>query len=94
MVSVSGNLIGSQASGKTPLPPKAELEWWYQYYFATDRGHAGYELRTAVDLATLLSAQGLRERARALLQPVAEQFVEGSDTADLKAAERLLAILA
>ena len=43
MVSVSGYLIGSQESGKMPLPPKAELEWWYQYYFATDRGRAGYE---------------------------------------------------
>jgi pimeloyl-ACP methyl ester carboxylesterase len=43
MVSVSGYLIGSQQAGKMPLPPKAELEWWYQYYFATDRGRAGYE---------------------------------------------------
>jgi pimeloyl-ACP methyl ester carboxylesterase len=43
MASVSGYLIGSQQAGKMPLPPKAELEWWYQYYFATDRGRAGYE---------------------------------------------------
>jgi pimeloyl-ACP methyl ester carboxylesterase len=43
LVSVSGYLIGSQASGKTPLPPSAELQWWYQYYFATDRGRDGYE---------------------------------------------------
>lgn len=43
MVSVSGYLIGSQESGKIPLPPKAELEWWYQFYFATERGRAGYE---------------------------------------------------
>ena len=43
MVSVSGYLIGSQAAGKMPLPPKAELEWWYQYYFATERGRAGYD---------------------------------------------------
>src|SRR6476659_9592629 len=43
MVSVSGYLIGSQESGKMPLPPKAELEWWYQFYFATERGRAGYE---------------------------------------------------
>ncbi len=42
-VSVSGYLIGSQAAGKAPLPPKAELQWWYQFYFATDRGHDGYE---------------------------------------------------
>jgi pimeloyl-ACP methyl ester carboxylesterase len=43
MVSVSGYLIGSQESGKMPLPPKAELEWWYQFYFATERGRAGYD---------------------------------------------------
>jgi len=43
MVSVSGYLIGSQEVGKVPLPPKAELEWWYQYYFATERGRAGYD---------------------------------------------------
>jgi pimeloyl-ACP methyl ester carboxylesterase len=43
MVSVSGYLIGSQESGKMPLPPKAELEWWYQYYFATERGREGYD---------------------------------------------------
>ena len=43
MVSVSGYLIGSQEISKMPLPPKAELQWWYQYYFATERGRAGYE---------------------------------------------------
>jgi pimeloyl-ACP methyl ester carboxylesterase len=43
LVSVSGYLIGSQASGKAPLPPQAELEWWYQFYFATERGRAGYD---------------------------------------------------
>ena len=43
MVSVSGYLIGSQEVGKMPLPPKAELEWWYQYYFATERGRTGYD---------------------------------------------------
>jgi pimeloyl-ACP methyl ester carboxylesterase len=42
-VSVSGYLIGSPESNKVPLPPKAELEWWYQYYFATERGRAGYD---------------------------------------------------
>lgn len=41
-VSVSGYLIGSQAGGKQPLPPSAELQWWYQFYFATERGRAGY----------------------------------------------------
>jgi pimeloyl-ACP methyl ester carboxylesterase len=43
IVSVSGYLIGSPESNKTPLPPKAELAWWYQFYFATERGRAGYE---------------------------------------------------
>jgi pimeloyl-ACP methyl ester carboxylesterase len=42
LVSVSGYLIGSQATGKQPLPPQAELQWWYQYYFATERGREGY----------------------------------------------------
>jgi pimeloyl-ACP methyl ester carboxylesterase len=43
MVSVSGYLIGSQEAGRMPLPPKAELQWWYQFYFATERGQAGYD---------------------------------------------------
>jgi len=43
MVSVSGYLIGSQEAGKKPLPPKAELQWWYQFYFATERGREGYD---------------------------------------------------
>ena len=43
MVSVSGYLIGSREANRMPLPPKAELAWWYQYYFATERGRAGYE---------------------------------------------------
>jgi pimeloyl-ACP methyl ester carboxylesterase len=40
---VSGYLIGNQAAGKMPLPPKAELQWWYQFYFATDRSRIGYD---------------------------------------------------
>jgi len=43
LVSVSGYLISSQEAAKAPLPPSAELQWWYQYYFATERGQAGYE---------------------------------------------------
>jgi pimeloyl-ACP methyl ester carboxylesterase len=42
-VSVSGYLIGGQQANKAPLPPPAELAWWYQFYFATDRGRAGYD---------------------------------------------------
>jgi pimeloyl-ACP methyl ester carboxylesterase len=43
LVSVSGYLIGSQQAGQVPLPPPAEYQWWYQFYFATERGRAGYE---------------------------------------------------
>ncbi|MBN9658216.1 MAG: alpha/beta hydrolase [Acidobacteria bacterium] len=43
LVSVSGYLIGSQQGNRAPLPPQAELSWWYQFYFATERGQAGYE---------------------------------------------------
>jgi len=43
LVSVSGYLIGGQEAGRLPLPPSAELQWWYQFYFATERGRAGYE---------------------------------------------------
>jgi pimeloyl-ACP methyl ester carboxylesterase len=53
LVSVSGYLIGNQEAGKVPLPPQAELQWWYQYYFATDRGRAGYEKYTR-DFAKLI----------------------------------------
>lgn len=53
LVSVSGYLISSQAAGSTPLPPQAELQWWYQFYFATERGRAGYEKYTH-DFAKLI----------------------------------------
>jgi pimeloyl-ACP methyl ester carboxylesterase len=43
LVSVSGYLIGNVKAGQLPLPPRAELQWWYQYYFATERGRLGYE---------------------------------------------------
>jgi pimeloyl-ACP methyl ester carboxylesterase len=43
LVAVSGYLIGSQEAGKMPLPPAAELQWWYQFYFATERGRTGYD---------------------------------------------------
>ena len=56
LVSVSGYLIGNQAAGKTPLPPAAELQWWYQYYFATERGRAGYD-RNRRDFARLIWRQ-------------------------------------
>ncbi|NVD70726.1 alpha/beta hydrolase [Duganella sp. BJB1802] len=53
LVSVSGYLIGSQEAGKQPLPPGAELQWWYQFYFATERGQAGYE-KNRHDFAKLI----------------------------------------
>ena len=53
LVSVSGYLIASQEANRMPLPPKAELQWWYQYYFATERGQAGYEKYTR-DFAKLI----------------------------------------
>ncbi len=53
LVAVSGYLIGSQDAGKTPLPPAAELQWWYQFYFATERGRLGYEKNTH-DFAKLI----------------------------------------
>ncbi|TAU73263.1 alpha/beta fold hydrolase [Rhizobium leguminosarum] len=53
LVSVSGYLIGNQTAGKSPLPPSAELQWWYQFYFATDRGREGYEKYTN-DFAKLI----------------------------------------
>jgi pimeloyl-ACP methyl ester carboxylesterase len=53
LVSVSGYLIGSQAAGAQPLPPEAELQWWYQFYFATERGRAGYD-KNRRDFARLI----------------------------------------
>jgi pimeloyl-ACP methyl ester carboxylesterase len=53
LVAVSGYLIGSQAAGKRPLPPEAEYQWWYQFYFATERGRLGYE-RNRRDFARLI----------------------------------------
>lgn len=53
MVSASGYLIGNQQTGKLPLSPRSELQWWYQYYFATERGKAGYEKYTH-DFAKLI----------------------------------------
>jgi pimeloyl-ACP methyl ester carboxylesterase len=53
LVAVSGYLIGSTAANKAPLPPEAEHEWWYQYYFATERGRAGYD-RYRHDFAKLI----------------------------------------
>lgn len=53
LVSVSGYLIGSQHANSMPLAPQAELSWWYQFYFATDRGRRGYEANRS-DFARLI----------------------------------------
>jgi pimeloyl-ACP methyl ester carboxylesterase len=73
LVSVSGYLIGNQAVGKMPLPPAAELQWWYQFYFATDRGRAGYE-------------QNRREFARLIWQTASPRWNFDDATFDRSAA--------
>jgi predicted ATPase len=80
----------------TPEPSRDDAETCLMQSLELGRrqGARAWELRTAVDLATLWADQHRTESARALLQPVFETFEEGSDTADLKAAERLLARLA
>jgi predicted ATPase/DNA-binding winged helix-turn-helix (wHTH) protein len=74
-------------------PGDAEIYFTRSLELSRRQGARAWELRTATDLAALLAAQGKSERARELLRPVFEQFVEGFDTADLKAAVRLLATL-
>ena len=65
LVSVSGYLIGSQEAGKAPLPPAAELQWWYQFYFSTGRGLVGYDKNRRdfeAHLAASFAQMGLRRR--------------------------------
>jgi predicted ATPase/DNA-binding winged helix-turn-helix (wHTH) protein len=76
-----------------PRPHDAEACFKQSLEESRRQGALAWELRTATDLAALLAARGRPERSRALLQPVFERFVEGSHTADLKAAERLLVSL-
>ena len=73
LVSVSGYLIGNQAAGHTPLPPAAEQSWWYQFYFATERGRAGYDLNR-------------REFARLIWQTASPQWKFDDATFDRTAA--------
>ena len=73
LVSVSGYLIGSQQANRDPLPPAAELAWWYQYYFATDRGRAGYD-------------RYRREFARLIWQTASPQWAFDDATFDRSAA--------
>ena len=78
-----------------PRPSVEDAEQCFMQSLELSRrqGARAWELRTATDLAALFANQGQSERGRALLQPVFEQFVEGWDTADLKAAERVLSNL-
>jgi pimeloyl-ACP methyl ester carboxylesterase len=73
LVSVSGYLIGSQEAGRKPLPPAAELQWWYQFYFATDRGRDGY-------------ARYRREFARLIWQLASPKWKFGDATFERSAA--------
>jgi predicted ATPase len=85
----AGLLLSMPQSG----PGDAEMYFLQSLELSRRQGARAWELRTATDFAALLAAQGRSESARELLRPVFEQFVEGFDTADLKAAERLLATL-
>jgi pimeloyl-ACP methyl ester carboxylesterase len=73
IVSVSGYLIGSQEAGKMPLAPKAELQWWYQYYFATERGREGYSKyrRDFAELIWKLASPGWKFDAATFLRSAA-----------------------
>jgi predicted ATPase/DNA-binding winged helix-turn-helix (wHTH) protein len=90
LLRVKGGLLLSM-----PRPGVEDAEKCFMRSLELSRrqGARAWELRTAVDLATLLADQGRRENGRALLRPVFEQFMEGWDTADLKAAERVLSNL-
>jgi len=87
---VKGSLLASKPQ---PSVDDAEKHFTQSLELSRRQSARAWELRTAIDLAALLADQGRPERARTLLQPIFEQFVEGSDTADLKAAERVLATL-
>jgi hypothetical protein len=91
LLRVKGCLLWSRAP---PDAGEAESSLMQSLALSRRQGARAWELRTATDLAALFAGQGRPERGRALLQPIFEQFVEGSDTADLKAAEHLLAALA
>jgi pimeloyl-ACP methyl ester carboxylesterase len=73
LISVSGYLIGSQEANKAPLPPAAELAWWYQFYFATERGRAGYD-------------RNRREFARLIWHTASPRWDFGDETFDRSAA--------
>lgn len=90
LLRVKGGLLLSLPE---PRPDDAKTSFIEALEISRRQGALAWELRTAVDLAALLTRQGEPERARTLLQPVFDQFAEGSHTADLEAARRLLATL-
>jgi hypothetical protein len=90
LLRVKGNLLLGLSH---PMASDAEMCFMQSLEWSRQQAAPAWELRTAVDLAALFAAQRQVESARALLLPVFKQFVEGSETADLKAAERLLAAL-
>ena len=90
LLRVKGGLLLSTSSANAD---EAERTFVRSIELSRRQGARSWGLRTAIDLAGLLADQGRREGSRALLRPVFEQFAEGLDTADLKAAERLLATL-
>ena len=90
LLRVKGNVLFSMPE---PRVDEAEASLIHSLELSRKQGARAGELRTAIDLARLTAAQGRREDARALLQPIYDQFDEGLDTADLKSAARLLATL-
>ncbi|HKG75794.1 MAG TPA: winged helix-turn-helix domain-containing protein [Aestuariivirgaceae bacterium] len=87
LLRAKGSVLLSTSQSMAELLFVQSLEWGHR------QGARSWELRTATDLAALWSAQGRREAAKALLQPLFEQFIEAQDTADVKSAGRLLATL-
>jgi tetratricopeptide (TPR) repeat protein len=87
---VKGNVLLSIPQRR---PDDAEICFTQSLDWSRRQGARSWELRTAIDLAALWAAQGQRDRARAILQPIFEQFVEGLDTTDLKTAAHLLEML-
>jgi len=90
LLRVKGNIL---LAGTPPSDEDAAHCFGLSLEWSRRQGALTWELRTAVDYATLLAARGEADNARALLHPIVARFAEGLDTADLKSAERLLARL-
>jgi predicted ATPase len=91
LLRVKGGLLLSMPQ---PNADDAEICFVQSLEWSRRQSARGWQLRTATDLAALFASQGKSDQGRALLEPVLQQFAEGFDTADLKAAERTLASLA